>query len=288
MRSTLSKTAVAAVAVAAMIAVPSVALAHDDDSSNSSNSSRSLTVIGLAGGGTQLVSFAADRPQRAKGIGTVTGLTGDTLLVGIDYRVQDGLLYGLGNAGGIYTLETGYAVATKVGQFTVALQGASFGVDFNPAANALRVISDTGQNLRHPFAGALAGQTQVDASLNYPPAVATGVTGAAYTNNDLDPNTATTLFDIDTTLDQVAIQSTANSGVLAPTGKLTVDAGADAGFDIYSRLRDGRTVDVTGFASLTVGRVNSFYRVNIITGEVRSVGDFKTPVTDVAVPLAQR
>jgi hypothetical protein len=31
----------------------------------------------------------------------------------------------------------------------VALQGTRFGVDFNPAANRLRVISDLGQNLRH-------------------------------------------------------------------------------------------------------------------------------------------
>ena len=32
------------------------------------------------------------------------------------------------------------------------LEGENFGVDFNPAANALRIVSDTGQNLRQPFA----------------------------------------------------------------------------------------------------------------------------------------
>ena len=95
--------------------------------------------------------------------------------------------------------------------------GDFFGVDFNPAANALRIISDTGQNLRLPFAGALAGQTQTDTPLNYPgpPAVspATGLSGAAYTDNDLDPNTGTTLFNIDTALNQVVIQSPPNAGV---------------------------------------------------------------------------
>ena len=55
-----------------------------------------------------------------------------------------------------------------VSQLTVGLDGYFFGVNFNPAANALRIISNTGQNLRHPFAGALMFQTQTDATLNYP------------------------------------------------------------------------------------------------------------------------
>ena len=101
-------------------------------------------------------------------IGSVSGLKApDDALVGMDFRVQDGQLYGVGNGGGIYTLDTHTAVATLVSPLTVSLDGYFFGVDFNPAANALRIISNTGQNLRHPFAGPLAGQTQTDATLNY-------------------------------------------------------------------------------------------------------------------------
>ena len=34
------------------------------------------------------------------------GLSGnDTALVGIDFRVQDGKLYGVGNGGGVYTID---------------------------------------------------------------------------------------------------------------------------------------------------------------------------------------
>ena len=40
----------------------------------------------------------------------------DTMLVGIDFRVQDGNLYGVGNGGGIYTLDTETAEATWVSQ----------------------------------------------------------------------------------------------------------------------------------------------------------------------------
>ena len=88
---------------------------------------------------------------RLREIGSISGLQGsDSALVGMDFRVQDGLLYGVGNGGGLYTIDTDSALATPAGQLTVVLSGTSFGVDFNPAANALRIISDTGQNLRHP------------------------------------------------------------------------------------------------------------------------------------------
>lgn len=113
----------------------------------------------------------------------------------------------------------------------MALQGENFGVDFNPAANRLRVISDTGQNLRHNIDDPAAPRTTtVDGTLTNPavpptttPTTALGVTGAAYTNNDLDTTTATTLFDIDTTNDRVSLQSPAN-GTLAPTGALGVNS----------------------------------------------------------------
>lgn len=242
--------------------------------------------VGLARGGTALVRFDTDKPGKLRTIGTPR-LSGDTALVGIDRRVQDGRLYGVGDEGGIYTLSARSARATKVGQLTVALQGTRFGVDFNPAANALRVVSDTGQNLRQPFGTTdrPTAATVADGTLNYLTVTAPGVTGAAYTNNDLDATTATSLFDLDTTLDQVALQSPANSGSLAATGKLGVDAAGDAGFDIYSDLRKGKTVSAQGFAVLSVGGRPGLYRVNLLTGEASPRGTFPTAVTDLAVDL---
>src|SRR5262245_37929400 len=56
-----------------------------------------LRVIGLTEDG-RLVSFKASSPKRTRDIGYVTGLSGsDTALLGIDFRVQDGRLYGIGN-----------------------------------------------------------------------------------------------------------------------------------------------------------------------------------------------
>ncbi|MEU5876694.1 DUF4394 domain-containing protein [Spirillospora sp. NPDC047279] len=256
----------------------------------------SLKVIGLTGD-QRLVAFRSTHPGAVATLGKVSGLMADQKLVGIDYRVQNGKLYGVGDQGGIYTLHTGNASAAKVSQLTVPLQGTNFGVDFNPAANRLRVISDTGQNLRHniddPAGAPAAGATANDGTLTNPPvppaqtgATATGVTGAAYTNNDLDTNTGTTLFDVDTTLDQTSVQSPANAGNLAPTGKLRVDAGPSAGFDVYYSAAAGTN---TGFAALRLGSESRFFRINLLTGRAIPVGAFPAQgqVVDVALPLNQ-
>jgi Domain of unknown function (DUF4394) len=285
------KTMVWILLVAAVMAgLTSTPAAADSVCGNRANLVRGprLTVLGLTAD-QQLVKFQECNPGWLDEIGSVSGLkTPDYALVGIDFRVQDGQLYGVGNGGGIYTLDTHTAVATLVSQLTVRLDGYFFGVDFNPAANALRIISNTGQNLRHPFAGPLAGQTQTDATLNYVAGTpATGLTGAAYTNNDLDPNTGTTLFDIDTALNQVVVQSPPNAGSLVATGLLTVDPDTPVGFDIYTRLPDGVATTSSGFASLVVDGVTGFYRINFLTGLAILIDYFSAAVIDIAIPLHQ-
>lgn len=255
-----------------------------------------LGAIGLTDN-QRLVKFRVDQPGRTLPLGKVDGLKGDSKLIGIDYRVQNGKLYGVGDRGGIYTIREIGAKATKVSQLSVALQGNSFGVDFNPTANRLRVISDTGQNLRHniddPAGAPAAGTTAVDGTLINPPvppattgATAQGVTGAAYTNNDLAAATATTLFDVDTALDQISVQSPANAGNLAPTGKLGVDAGPSAGFDIYTSTRSGSN---TAYAVLRVDGKQRLYRADLLNGSVTRTGTFDSgrAVVDLALPLRQ-
>ncbi|MGC4758926.1 DUF4394 domain-containing protein [Micromonospora trifolii] len=244
-----------------------------------------LVAIGLTAN-QQLIKFAANRPALACTIGPVD-LPGSEILIGIDFRIQDGQLYGVGNTGGIYALNTRTAAATKVSQLTVALNGTSFGVDFNPAADRLRIISDTGQNLRHNINP--GGTTVVDGPLTYSPGTtAVGVTGAAYTNNDLNPATATTLFDIDTTLDQVALQSPANSGQLVATGALGVNANLQAGFDIHSQLSADRAVANNAYAVLNGIAGSRLYRIDLLTGAAQTTGVFNGHVVlDLALLLRQ-
>jgi hypothetical protein len=250
----------------------------------------SLRAYGITGDGTLMATFTTDRPTVLDWVRAVTGLSGDVKLLALDYRPQNGLMYGLGDKGGIYTIKTPPAttdvVVTKVSQLQVALYGTNFDMDFNPAADRLRVLSDNGQNLRHN----LADHTTVeDTTLTTPPATgpSRGVTAAAYTNNDLDATTGTTLFDIDTTLDQVVIQSPPNAGFLTATGSLGLDAGANAGLDIYSTLTGGKTTANTAFASLTPygASTPSLYSVDLLTGATASVGQFPLNITDLAISL---
>ena len=250
-----------------------------------------VTVFGLTDD-QHLVRFRECRPDRARDIGEITGLDEeiDTAIVAIDFRIQDGRLYGLGDGGGIYTIATNSAEATPVegAELDVDLDGDEFDIDFNPAADALRIISDFGQNLRHPFSGAQQFQTQTDADLNVAGAPADGVTGIAYTNNDLDPNTGTTLFDISSDTDQVLIQSPPNDGVLVATGALTVDADTLVGFDIFSVRRRGVIVANNAFAALDATGAPAFYRINQLTGQAILIGDFGALfVSDIAVRLRQ-
>lgn len=259
-----------------------------------SNDGSSLKVVGLTAD-QRLICFDENQPDQAQDIGTVSGLQTDTALVGIDYRVQDGKLYGLGNAGGVYRFEQDNPVPTFVNRLTVPLDGTSFGVDFNPPADRLRVTSDKGQNLRHNVNA--GGTTIMDDPLDYPPLTpvnavgptATGIGGSAYTNNDLDGSTATTLYALDSEKDQVAIQSPPNDGTLAATGQLTVDTRAEIGFDIYSTIRDGVTVNVQALASLTVGGGSGLYSVRLTTGKATLRGYFanQNKVIGIAIPLKQ-
>jgi hypothetical protein len=86
-----------------------------------------VTSIGLTHD-QRLVSFHTDAPAAAHSLGRIHGLEKDTKLVGIDFRVQNGKLYGVGDQGGIYTLHTTSAKAEKVSQLTVELDGRYFGV----------------------------------------------------------------------------------------------------------------------------------------------------------------
>ncbi|MCP2246121.1 DUF4394 domain-containing protein [Lentzea aerocolonigenes] len=279
------------VAAAAAVVASVVAATLAGSTAGHAAPAAGLRAFGISADGKVMATFTTDKPQVLDWVRQIQGFSGDTAAIGLDFRVQDGLMYLVGNKGGIYSVRLPNLpsqpdpVVTKVSQLTVSLQGTNFGVDFNPAADRLRVVGDNGQNLRHDLN---THTTVADTALSTPPTTGStkGVTAAAYTNNDLDPGTATTLFDIGTTSDQVLIQSPANNGTLAPTGSLTVDAGANAGFDIYSTLSGGKAVSVAGFATLVAPNgSSSLYSVNLLNGTATSIGQFPLAITDLAVSL---
>src|SRR5262245_38343123 len=100
--------------VAVMAVLTTTSAAADSVCGNRADLGRGprLTILGLTEK-QRLVSFRECNPGRLHEIGQVSGLQKpDDALVGIDFRVQDGLLYGVGNGGGIYTIDTHTAAAT--------------------------------------------------------------------------------------------------------------------------------------------------------------------------------
>ena len=251
----------------------------------------------------QLACIEGADTDATKVIGTLTGLEANETLVGIDYRSPfkdaggvsnnvpvEGTLYGLGNLGGLYSINPSTAVATKKAQISVALAGTAFGIDFNPTVDRLRVVSNTGQNLR---VNVDTGAALVDGGLVSGGTTATGVAAAAYTNVDSDPATGTTLFDIDVNADQLLVQNPPNDGVLVGIGApLGIDATGPVGFDLYSSVKDIgggviTTTDLAGYATVATAAGRSLYQVTPFSGRLVNLGDLGLPVRDIAIPLAQ-
>ncbi|NHZ43397.1 DUF4394 domain-containing protein [Massilia aquatica] len=215
------------------------------------------TVMLTAAG--RIVSLNADNTVRTNV--ALSGLQASETLLGIDFRPLDGLLYGVGSSGRIYTINpnTGAAsmrsilaadAADTSAPFT-ALAGADYAVDFNPAADRLRVVSDSGQNLR---INVESGATTTDGIINGGPAAAK-ITAAAYTNS-FAGTSATTLFVIDAAGSTLYTQNPPNNGTLSVPLALGVTASAVGGFDIDARNN-------RGLAVLTVGGKAGLYAINL-------------------------
>ena len=195
---------------------------------------------------------------------TITGIGAGETIVGIDVRPRTGALYALtkdaSNAGRLYTVAVPSGVASSPQTLSVALAGTRFGIDFNPAADALRIVSDTGQNLRVNVTTAVA---TVDGTLN--PATTT-VASAAYTNSH-DDTCRTQLFVIDTASDRLRLQNPPNAGTLTDVGTgLGLDASEAVGFDVVTTVGADMRLRNAAIATLTVGLTTQLYDIDLTTG----------------------
>lgn len=185
----------------------------------------------------------------------ITGLQNGETILGIDMRPATGQLYALGSTSRLYVLNMSSGAATVVGTvpFATLLSGTSFGFDFNPTVDRIRVISNTGQNLRlHPETGAIAA---VDGALN--PATPS-VTSSAYTNNFAGATT-TALYNIDNVTDKLTKQDPPNNGTQLEVGGLGVNVDTAGGFDIGSHSG-------MAYAVLRSADKSAVYRINLMSG----------------------
>jgi Domain of unknown function (DUF4394) len=188
-----------------------------------------------------LIRFNAGTPRQVEAGKPITGLAAGETLLGIDFRVARGVLYGLTSAGRLVTIDTASAAVRPVGSAPpVALQGTRFGVDFNPVADRVRVVSDSGQNLRfHPDTGALAA-TDPPLAAATEGGPAPRIAGAGYTYNKANDK-LTTNYAIDIARGWLVTQGSVegrepvvspNTGRIADVGPLGTGPLDDAAFDI--------------------------------------------------------
>ena len=235
----------------------------------------------------KLLKFNAGRPNRILDSLNITGLQAGESLLGIDYRVAKDQLYALGSSGRLYIINEDTAVASAVGvPFAIKLDGTQFGFDFNPTVDRIRVVSNTGQNLRlHPDTGAVVDSNaalegvQTDGKLTY----AVGdvnfgklamTVGAAYSYNKADTK-ITTNFALDAAAGTLVTQGSRegvmpavspNTGQLFTIGSLGL-AFNNASFDIQA-------VSDVAFAALNSEGTSAsrWVMIDLKTGAAKSLG----------------
>lgn len=237
----------------------------------------------------ELLTFNAGQPAHILQRTPITGLPAGDALVGIDYRVARGVLYALSYTGRLYTLDISTGALRPVGSVpaVLPLQGSVFGFDFNPAADRIRVVSNTGQNLRlHPDTGAAVDGdpatdgVQPDPALRYAADDANArrmpdIAGAAYTYNPQDSK-ITTNYAIDRAVGALVMQGSRegttpvvspNTGQLRTVGPLGLGPLTDVAFDIS---------DVSNTALIAVRTPSEaqtrLHLVNLATGATRPLG----------------
>lgn len=239
------------------------------------------TAVGLSDAvPSTLVTFPVDQPSSTAtaGITFPAGTSAlDQDLVGLDYRPRSNQLYAYGLGGSLFVLTPPVAPATTWGAVLVSdglgpFPPADTGLDFNPAADAIRVVNEADQNYRfNPLngnGGAGTGAGGTDAPLN--PGTPS-VVAAGYTNN-FDGTTATELFDLDAGSDMLFRQNPPNEGTLEPRGMLGVDTTETAGLDVAQGSK-------IAYASLDpAGAVDStLYTINLANGAATPVGEIGGP-----------
>ena len=241
-------------------------------SCNKKDDDNPVTNAFAIGSSNNLLGFNVSAPGKINSDKPITGLQTGEAILAIDIRPATGQLYGLGSTSRLYMIDKTTAVATVVGTspFTPVLSGATFGFDFNPSVDRIRVISNTKQNIRlNPETGAVAG-IDTDLSPGTPAASA-----AAYSNNQA-LSASTVLYVIDPSTDKLYTVANPNAGILTEVGALGINVDGNNGFDING-------ADNKAYALLTVGSATKLYSINLTTGAATAVGDFTSPVKGLAV-----
>ena len=188
------------------------------------------TAVGLAGDRT-LVRID---PATAAVTGTVDAQV-DGRLLGIDYRPATGQLIAVTEDHAILAIDPASGAATELSRMSAMLPlslGLPVIVDFNPAADRLRLMTGTVNHRVDVGTGEAAGDGELaflqdDGNSGAEPMIV----AAAYINSFGKPE-ATAMFNIDQALSALVQQAPPNDGTLATIGALGIRIEGPVGFDV--------------------------------------------------------
>ena len=207
-------------------------------------------VYGLTTGG-MVFTVDTNAPGVGLQIGAIRGMQPGEIELAIDLRPATGQIYILGSTSRLYVLDPSGQLGFASGPLAPAVSGTVVGIDFDPTSDRIRIVSDTGQNLRvNPDSGAVAVDTPLNPGT---PRLA----GSAYDTNHAGA-TATTLYGIDAATDRL-VMTTRQRRHDDADGRARRRTTGDVGFDISAN-------DRVAFATLTVGGTSRLYTIDLSTG----------------------
>lgn len=233
-------------------------------------------VVTSSTSGQRVVTFNRANPASLRTSRAVTGLAGGERIVGADYRPADGNLYAVTSANRILRLDPVTGVASSPVPLSVNLDATAtdFGVDFNPVPDRLRVVSNTGQNLRINVAD---GATTVDGTLKQDRRTPTtadvsGITATAYTMSFKEA-CRTTIYYINSDTGNLMTSADPNAGTVFTVGSLGLAAPAAVnGFDVLTGTAADGLPTNSAVAVLSSGGAPTLYTINLSTGAATATG----------------
>ena len=229
----------------------------------------------------RLIFFDSNSPGSVAAEVGVNGLQSGEQLLGIDFRPLTGQIYALGSSSRLYTINPVTGAATPIGNapFTPALSGIEFGLDFNAVTDQLRVVSNTGQNLRlDPNTGSVvAVDTSLAFAVGEPEAgMMSDITGIAYTNN-FTGAAVSTVYAVDWRRGRLErIGSSDGSPVSPNTGQVFTVGSLGTGFQITEMVGfDIAANSGTAYAALRSADAlsgSTFFTINLSTGAASQQG----------------
>jgi trimeric autotransporter adhesin len=226
----------------------------------------SAIIISALTSANTLVTFDSATPGSIQSSVAISGLTAGDALVGIDYRPLDGVLVGFGynSAAGtarVYSISaTGSATSINTNTLTIGTGLTRITADFNPTANALRVVTSA----------AAANNLRI------------GSGGTATLTTD----TATTLYEINGATNQLVTQGSVdfftgsgtspNSGTLTTVATLSGVTGPTiVGFDIANAPGTAATSPGTAFLATS----SALFSLDLTNGSTSSLGNIGAGLT---------